>query len=309
MRVGVIGSSANEGTANLVERWRAIGIDARLVTGTEALATLRPTDVAVARLDIRPTLDGIEDGLLAVLRLERRGIEVMNPAAALLAAHDKLRTARLLAAAHLPHPATVHARSAAEIAGPYPFVLKPRFGSWGADVALCGDGADVARYLTAVSGTSWFLRHGVLRQELVPNGGHDLRVLVAGGRVAGAIMRIAAPGEWRTNISLGGTSASVALPEGAGELAVTAAIVAGADLVGVDLMPRPDGSLVVIEVNAAVDFDDQYSFAGEDVYATAGAALGLRPHRRRDRAVSTSHFKPTRWQAGILAGAAATDPE
>ncbi len=277
MRVGVIGTSANDGTVSLVERWRALGVDARLVTAAEALATLRRTDLAVARLDIRPSLDGVEPGLLAVLRLERRGIEVVNPASALLAAHDKLRTARLLAAAQLPHPATTHVRSAAQLGPPYPFVLKPRFGSWGAGVALCRDQADVDRYLTGATGTTWFTRHGLLRQELVPNEGRDLRVLVAGGRVVGAIERIAAPGEWRTNISLGGSSTSVVPPDAARELAATAALVAGADLVGVDLMPAPDGSLVVIELNAAVDFDSQYSFAGEDVYTAAAEALDLTP--------------------------------
>jgi len=277
VRVGVIGSSANDGTVGLVERWQALGVDVRLVTAGEALATLRRTDLAVARLDIRPSLDGVEPGLLAVLRLERRGIEVVNPASALLAAHDKLRTARLLGAAHLPHPPTVHVRSSTQLAGPYPFVLKPRFGSWGAGVALCRDHADVDRYLEGAAGMTWFTRHGVLRQELVPNEGRDLRVLVAGGRVVGAIERRAAPGEWRTNISLGGTSASVEPPDDARELATTAALVAGADLVGVDLMRDPDGSLVVIELNAAVDFDSEYSFGGEDVYAAAAEALDLTP--------------------------------
>ena len=43
-------------------------------------------------------------------------------------------------------------------------------------------------------------------------------------------------------------------------------------LVGVDLLPRPEGGWIVLEVNGAVEFSDDYSFGG-DVFERVVAAL------------------------------------
>jgi len=65
-------------------------------------------------------------------------VDVRNPPAALVVAHDKLLTARTLRHAGLPHPHTTLLSPALPAAVPeLPLVLKPRFGSWGRDVELC----------------------------------------------------------------------------------------------------------------------------------------------------------------------------
>jgi glutathione synthase/RimK-type ligase-like ATP-grasp enzyme len=69
-------------------------------------------------------------------------------------------------------------------------------------------------------------------QELLPLAADDLRPVVAGGRVAGAAERVARPGEWRTNVSLGGELRAAQPDAAVCALAVAAASVIGADLVG-----------------------------------------------------------------------------
>jgi RimK family alpha-L-glutamate ligase len=274
VRIAVLGSFSNAGTCRLVERWRALGLDANLVPASSA-SRLRTGDVAIGRLDVRQSLDGIEPGLLELFLLERRGIDVRNGAGALLAAHDKLRTATLLRAACIPHPRTWHLGADDAFRLSPPLVLKPRFGSWGTDVRRCTTLNEVRDYLRETRSKPWFARHGVLVQEEIPSCGRDLRVLVAAGRVIGAVERRSAPGEWRTNISCGGSSEPTTVPDLAGELAATAAAAIDADLVGVDLLPVGPDRWVVVEVNGAIDFDESYSFPSTDVYAAAAEALGL----------------------------------
>ena len=112
----------------------------------------------------------------------------------------------------------------------------------------------------------WFERQGALVQELVPPRGHDLRLIVAGGEVVGAVERVARHGEWRTNVSLGATRRAVDPPALARDLAIRASYAIGADLVGVDLLPDGDGGYVVLELNGAADFTQDYSLDGTDVF-------------------------------------------
>ena len=93
-----------------------------------------------------------------------------------------------------------------------------------------------------------------MAQQLVPPRGHDLRVLVAGGTVIGAIKRVAKRGEWRTNVALGAARVPVEPSPAACDLALAAAAAISGDLVGVDILPVSPGRYVVLEVNGAVDF-------------------------------------------------------
>src|SRR4029077_17666254 len=79
-----------------------------VLTPAQAVARLGRGDIALGRLDVLTTLDGIEPGLWALERLAASGVTVLNPRHALVAAHDKLATAEALYAARIHHPYTVH---------------------------------------------------------------------------------------------------------------------------------------------------------------------------------------------------------
>ena len=249
-------------------------VEGLVLTPDEALTSLEPGDLALGRLDVAPTLDGTEPGLDTLLELDGRGVHVLNRPDALLTAHDKLLTARSLEAAGLPHPLTNWVPTLADpVTLPPPVVVKPRYGSWGLDVVLCPTASDCRRTLAELSGRTWFRTDGVLVQELLPLLGFDLRLIVAGGRVVGAIERVAAPGEWRTNISLGGTRRVVpSVPPEAAGLAAAATAAVGLDLAGVDLLPTGQG-WVVLEVNGAAEFTEEYGLDGESPFAAAMRAL------------------------------------
>lgn len=260
----------------LVHGLRHVGLHAELLTPREATHRLERGDVALVRLDVAASLDGVEPGLRLVDRLRRRGARLLNRPSGLLAAHDKWRTAKRLAAAGIPHPWTIHTTDLADVGTlAAPFVLEPRFGSWGQDVMRCRTPAERERSLAIVAERGWFHRHGVLVQELIAPCGRDLRLIVAGEQVVGASERHAAIGEWRTNFALGGHSQPLTPPPEARALAERAARPIGADLLSIDLLPLPDGRYAVLEANAAADFDAAGSLPGRDIYLDLAGALEL----------------------------------
>jgi glutathione synthase/RimK-type ligase-like ATP-grasp enzyme len=218
MKFAVIAHQLSETNVALAARgWP--GARSHLLPPRRALLELGAGDIALNRLDVSRDLDSVEEGIWSVTQLEAQKVRVFNQPPALLSCHDKLLTARLLSAAGVPHPRTRRLESTRSgDALRYPVVAKPRFGSWGRDVELCGDPGALERYVSLMHTRTWW-RIGGIVQELVQPLGIDLRVIVAGGSVVGAASRAAAPGEWRTNVAVGGTPSSAVPPPYACELA------------------------------------------------------------------------------------------
>ncbi len=272
-RLFVVAGTSTETNVALVSAFGRAGVESALLRPEQARRRVRPGDVVLGRVDVLPSLEGVETCLWELRRLERFGARVLNDVGALLASHDKLQTALRLGRAGVPHPKTLHLDGKKPLPRlEPPIVLKPRFGSWGRDVVLCESPEAVEHELEALARRRWFRRHGVLAQELVPPAGFDLRVIVAGGEVVGAVERRSAPGEWRTNVAVGATRHPAAPPPDARATAIAAAAAVGADLVGVDLLPS-DAGWVVLELNGAVDFTTDYSLEGRDVFDEVARAL------------------------------------
>ena len=288
MKFAVVAHRRTSTNEALVAAGRACGLDSGLLDPHTALASLEPGDVALARLDVREGLDGIERGTGELERLAAGGVDVRNRPGSLVVAHDKLLTARALRLAGLPHPHTTLISPALPAAVPeLPVVLKPRFGSWGRDVEQCTTSGELEDALVRLQRKPWFGEHGVLAQELIEPRGWDMRLVVAAGRIVGSACRIASSGEWRTNAGLGAQVEPVDPPAIARALALAAARAARADLVGVDLLPTPNGGFVVLELNGAVDFRPAYA-PGRDVFFETVAAL-LEDGLRRPELAAISH--------------------
>ena len=174
---------------------------------------------------------------------------------AITIAHDKLLTAQILAAAGLPHPSTVHISDGRGASIPFapPYVVKPRFGSWGKDVVR----AETKRELRRSAGSAptapvvreaWRARAAARRERLhrpprdrrreQSDRGHQPRRSCR--RVADECRPRREP---RPN-----RPAPVSV-----NVALAAAAAVGGDLVGVDLLATGN-TFTVLEVNGCVDF-------------------------------------------------------
>jgi ribosomal protein S6--L-glutamate ligase len=188
----------------------------------------------------------------ALHRLERLGVPLLNRPRAVEAAVDKYLALAWLERAGLPVPPTFVTESAREALAAYDalgpdVVVKPLFGSEGRGLVRVSDRELARRTFQTLErlGTVLYV------QKTVGHAGHDLRAFVLAGRVLGAIRRFAPPGEWRTNVAVGGRAEACRLDPGAERLALRAAEAVGADMAGVDLLDDPDrGGPVVVEVNA-----------------------------------------------------------
>ena len=83
--------------------------------------------------------------------------------------------------------------------------------------------------------------------------------------MVGAIERRPNGGDWRTNVSRGGSASPFDLPPAWAALAVSAAQAIGADYAGVDLLPSKDGGVFVLEVNGIPGWQGLQRATGIDV--------------------------------------------
>ena len=87
-------------------------------------------------------------------------------------------------------------------------------------------------------------------QQHVKSPPRDIRTVVVGNEVVGAMERTAPEGDFRANIHLGGDGKEVLLSEEEKDIAVKAAKTLGLGIAGVDLI-RSKRGLLVIEVNSS----------------------------------------------------------
>ncbi|WP_079423832.1 MULTISPECIES: RimK family alpha-L-glutamate ligase [Streptomyces] len=225
------------------------GPDGLTLRGRDGCVVAAPR-VAYGRVWTPGTEVGREVSLLR--HLEAMGSVLLNPADAVLACLDKFWQVQRLAAAGLAVPETFMGAGgsldAVTGAGlPQPCVVKAVRGHRGEQVFLAPD-ADTLRAVH----DGLAPEAACLFQEYVASShGRDLRVVVVDGHAAGAVVRTASGGEFRSNLALGASLAPCTgrYPQGE-ELAVRAAAVMGLGVAGVDLLFAPDGDFTVCEVNA-----------------------------------------------------------
>ncbi|WP_300456941.1 RimK family alpha-L-glutamate ligase [Desulfobacula sp.] len=158
---------------------------------------------------------------------------------------DKIKQTAIFHMLGVPHPKTKifygkKQKQALLDTFTFPFIGKKARGSAkGNDVHLIQTTRDLSRYLEH-KGPAYI-------QEYLPIE-RDMRIIIIGNKIRLAYWRIATRGNFKTNLSQGGTISFAALPPKALDLALTTALKCGWDDVGIDIIEH-DNNFYVLEGN------------------------------------------------------------
>ena len=201
-------------------------------------------------------------------QIEKFGIPVINDADSISRVSDKLLTSQLLVKENLPIPKTILVNGDVDIEliekeiG-FPCVVKATSGSKGKTVHLCQTKKDFVSLMSLLSSIS--LKKTMIIQEFVDaQPGTDLRVWVIGGKTVVAMKRIGVEGDFRANISQGGTAELFEITDEIDYLARETARVLGLQIAGVDLLFDKDG-YKICEANSSPGFEGMDQYCGQDM--------------------------------------------
>jgi len=211
----------------------------------------------------------INDYALGVVRhFELSGIPVVNGFHAILLARNKFLTLQTLAfnGVNVPDTCLVvnlrgFERAVKELGG-YPVVAKMPSSRQGSGVALVDSPVTAEFVMHNLQDNS----RGLLVQEyIVPRGRREIRALVTGDRIAGAMELRSNPDDFRSNIHLGGQGKGVTLDPKLSDLAIRSAKVLGLEIAGTDIIVGGDGAPRIIEVNYSPGFRGLEKATGLDI--------------------------------------------
>ena len=195
---------------------------------------------------------------LSVLRqFERLNVPTIPNSDAIVASKDKMYANQILAQAGLPIPKTMltrfpcKAELVEQVVG-FPCVLKVVTGSHGKGVYLCHNAKEFEDLSELVSSLD-FKNSMIVQQYVQYSEGRDVRVIVIGGRVIGAMLRRSTDGSFKANISRGGEGVAYDVDEHMEMLAIQTAKVLDLDIAGVDLLFSTDGYRIC-EANSSPGF-------------------------------------------------------
>lgn len=227
-------------------------------------------------------------GLAVVRQFESMGVYCVNESNAIARSRDKLRALQILSRSdEIGVPATAIARRPeyarrmlGSVGGP-PAIVKLIQGTQGAGVVI----VDSKQSFDSVIDAFHAINQNILVQNFVKEAkGSDIRALVVGRRVVGAMTRTAVEGEFRSNVHLGGSARTTKLPAAYRKAAVAAASRMGLSVAGVDMLASDEGPMIM-EVNSSPGLEGIERATGADIADAVIAYIerNARPGRTRDR--------------------------
>lgn len=145
----------------------------------------------------------------------------------------------------------------------FPLVVKECFGSFGMQVYMANDMAELEKIVTSIGG-----RPMLFQKYIKQSSGFDVRLQVVGDNVVAAMYRYTEDGDFRANITHGGNMKKYEPDASEIKLAVDTAKALGLDFAGVDLLFSSGGDNpadMVCEVNSNAHFKNIFDCTGVNV--------------------------------------------
>jgi gamma-F420-2:alpha-L-glutamate ligase len=240
-------------------------------------------DMELPRLVLVRLGAGILPFQLAVVRhFEQAGVPCINGSLPIEIVKDKLRTSQILSRAGIVIPNTMMVRmpiddGLVESNIGFPCVVKVVTGSYGEGVYLCEKKRDYKKLMEFIDNLG-NKKTMIVQKYMGERIGEDLRVLVIGGKVLGAMKRTAPDGDFRANITNGGTGENYPLTEEIEFLARETARALNLDIAGVDLLFDKNG-FVVCEANSNPGFSGFETYCQVDVADAITEYIKFRIHQ------------------------------
>jgi len=270
MRVGMLMSRVRVEEKLLLDAFSARQVEVELIDDREVVfdignaGAFKQYDVVIERcINHSRAVSALE-------LLNAWGIPTVNTYEVANICGSKFSTTRALFAHGVPSPRTMlaftpeSALQAIETLG-YPVVLKPAVGSWGRLLARVND-RDAAEALLEHKSVLGTYQHSIFYiQEYIRKPQRDIRSFVVGGETICAIYRTSE--HWITNTARGGKASNCPVTPEIDRLSRAAAEAVGGGVVAIDLLEKPDGELVVNEVNYTMEFRNSIDTTGVDIPA------------------------------------------
>ncbi len=251
---------------------KKLGIQLYPVGNAEVTVTLTQQGAQVICAHPKPDFVIFLDKDIALAaQLEQAGLRLFNSASAIANCDDKALTTRIAAAARLAIPQTIVAplqfahnqnddflQQVVSVLS-FPIVVKESFGSFGEQVHLANDMAQLKEIRAQIGA-----RPHIYQQFVAASRGRDLRVYVVAGKVVVSVKRVN-DSDFRANVTNGGSMQQYTAPQNFQQLAIAATNAVGAHFAGVDLLFDENEQPVLCEVNSNAHIKNVYDTTGINV--------------------------------------------
>ena len=270
MQVGMLLSRVRVEEKLLVQAFKAPDIEPTLIDDRKLILELHDRSPMAGYDVVIERCINHSRALSTLEQLNAWGVKTVNTAHVASVCGNKFSTTRALIERDVPTPQTLlaytpeSALEAIERLG-YPAVLKPAVGSWGRLISKVNDREAAEAVLEHKSILGSFHHSVFYVQEYIDKPQRDIRTFVVGGETIAGIYRRSP--HWITNTARGGEASNCPITPEMDQLSLAAAEAVGGGVVAIDILERPDGELLVNEVNYTMEFRNSIDTTGIDIPA------------------------------------------